>query len=63
MAVRPSDMAATTAFYTGLGYEIWYDHKTGGIEGFLHLPQGTTLHKVNLHMPSINRNGRVELAA
>ena len=63
MAIRPSDMAATTAFYTGLGYEIWYDHKTDGIEGFLHLPEGTTLHNVNLHMPSISRNARVELAA
>lgn len=63
MAIRPSDMAATTAFYTGLGYEVWYDHKTDGIEGFLHLPQGTTLHNVNLHMPSICRNARVELAA
>ena len=63
MAIRPSDIAASTRFYTGLGYEIWYDQQTDGIEGFLHLPEGTTLHNINLHMPSRCRNGRVELAA
>ena len=63
MAVRSHDMAASTAFYMGLGYEVWYDQKTDGIEGFLHLPEGTTLHNVNFHMPARSRNGRVELAA
>ena len=63
MAIRPRDIAASAAFYTGLGYETWYDQKTDGIEGFLHLAEGTTLHNVNFHMPSQSRNGRVELAA
>ena len=63
MAIRPRDIAASAAFYTGLGYETWYDQKTDGIEGFLHLAEGTTLHNVNFHMPSQSLNGRVELAA
>ena len=63
MAIRPKDIAASVAFYQGLGYEVWYDQETDGIGGFLHLPEGTTLHNVNFHMPWRSRNGRVELAA
>lgn len=63
MAIHASDMAVSTAFYTGLGYEVMYDQQTEGMEGFLHIPEGTLLHNVNMYMPEISLNARVELAS
>jgi len=62
MAIHVSDMAKSTAFYTGIGFEVFYDKLIENMEGFFGMPKGTSLHNVNLIMPAGSPNGRVELA-
>ena len=57
-----TDLNASKAFYTALGFEPLYDRVIDHVWSFFGLPKGTQVHIINLIRPGGRPTGRVALA-
>ena len=61
VAIHTSDADRTRAFYTGLGYSIFFDRRITDLSAFFHLPSHVALRDVNLMKPERSTVGRIEI--
>lgn len=62
VAIHSSDARRSAIFYAALGFRPLYDKKLENMEGFFHLPEGTSLHNINMMHPDAPEVGRLEIA-
>lgn len=62
VAIHSSDARRSAIFYAALGFRPMYDKKLENMEGFFHLPEGTSLHNINMLQPAAPEVGRLEIA-
>ena len=62
MAIRVDDAERSAAYYGDLGFEVLYDRRIDDLGEFFHLPAGVAMRNINLHMPAVHANGRIEIA-
>lgn len=62
VAIHSSDAVRSAIFYAALGFRPLYDKKLENMEGFFHLPEGTSLHNINMMQPDAPEVGRLEIA-
>lgn len=62
VAIHSSDANRSAIFYAALGFRPLYDKKLENMEGFFHLPEGTSLHNINMMHPDAPEVGRLEIA-
>ena len=63
MAIRVADAPASARFYGAFGFTTLYDRRIDDLGEFFHTPDDVVMHNVNLHMPDVHRDARIELAA
>jgi len=61
VAIHSSDADRMRAFYTGLGYSIFFDRRITDLSSFFHLPSHVALRDVNLMKPELSTVGRIEI--
>lgn len=62
VAIHSSDAVRSAIFYAALGFRPMYDKKLENMESFFHLPEGTSLHNINMMCPDAPHGGRLEIA-
>lgn len=62
VALHVSDARRSARFYAALGYRPWYDKMLENMEHFFDIPEGTSLHNINMVMPGGLALGRIEIA-
>ncbi len=62
VALHSSDACRSACFYAALGFRPMYNKRLENMESVFHIPQGTTLHNINMMMPSEPGIGRFEIA-
>jgi catechol 2,3-dioxygenase-like lactoylglutathione lyase family enzyme len=61
VAIHSSDADRMRAFYTGLGYTVFFDRRITDLSAFFHLPSHVALRDVNLMKPELSTVGRIEI--
>ena len=61
VAIHTSDADRARAFYSGLGYSIFFDRRITDLSSFFHLPSHVALRDVNLMKPERSTVGRIEI--
>jgi catechol 2,3-dioxygenase-like lactoylglutathione lyase family enzyme len=62
VAIHSSDARRSAIFYAALGFRPLYDKLLVDMESFFHLPEGTSLHNINMMQPDAPEIGRLEIA-